>query len=585
MAGIQANFCKNPGCANFGIPETPHRARRALGAEPMPGDYSLVSTGKGKPALKCGLCADIIPLRSNLAIAEEVRRLISCLEAEPEGACTNPDCAMHEVPISEAPANYVRFGKTAAGTPRWRCNTCRTTFSLGGKATKKQRMAHKNRDVFSLLMNKSPLNRMAEVTGLDKKSLYGKIDFIHRQCLRFAGDRELQLKNDIELPKMYVAVDRQAFVVNWSSRKDRRNVQLNAIASADLASSYVFGMHLNFDGSLNPAEVEADAIAVEDYEHSQPFRKYARLWLKQDYDEAVKASAANASIKAAKARAKASGADELNVDIAAEYDTARLRDDVEDTDGKDSSVALPVEGMQVHEQYTLYAHFLILARLLARAPKVRLYLDQDSGFRAGVLNAFHQRIKNRTADAFYVRVLKESTIDEKDAAITKSRAAFRKYQRDHPDLSPFEVQVLMVKDEMARMANIGHWGDRWLVHPLPNKSEPDKRVCWLTDMHDYEADHAARLYLKATLHPVDRFFMQARRRLSLAERGVPSASSMRRIWHGYSAYKPQNLGRVLEIFRVFYNYCSAGEDGKTPAMRLGLARGPVRLEDVIYFSV
>ena len=99
-----------------------------------------MATGKGKPALKCGLCKEIFPLRSNLAIAEEVSRLIAYLDAEPEGACGNPDCAMHEVPISEAPGNYVKFGKTAAGTPRWRCNTCRATFALGGKATKKQRM-------------------------------------------------------------------------------------------------------------------------------------------------------------------------------------------------------------------------------------------------------------------------------------------------------------------------------------------------------------------------------------------------------------------------------------------------------------
>lgn len=281
---------------------------------------------------------------------------------------------------------------------------------------------------------------------------------------------------------------------------------------------------------------------------------------------------------------KARGTDELTAEIAAEYASAKSRDDVEDSDEKDREIALPSRGMQVHEQYTPYAHFMILARLLSKAPKVRVYMDQDSGFRAGFMAAFHRRIKDRTADAFYVRVLKESTIDQKDAATTKSRAALKSYQDANPTLTPYEVELLMVKDEMRRMASIGHWGDRWLVHPLPNKSEPDKRVCWLTDIGDYDEEHAARLYLKATLHPVDRFFMQARRRLSLAERGVPSASADRRIWHGYSAYKPQNLARVIEIFQVFYNYCAAGEDKKTPAMRLGLARGPVALEDILYFQ-
>lgn len=535
--------------------------------------------------MKCGLCGEILPLRSNLAIVEEVYRLVSYLNEPDEVACPNATCAKHGITLSAEPKNYAQFGKTAAGTPRWRCNTCRKTFTFGGKSTRKQRKTHKNRDVFALLMNKSALNRMAEITGLDKKSLYGKIDFIHRQCLAFSADRERPLaRGAIDLPKMYICVDRQTFVVNWSSRKDRRNVQLNAIASADLKSGYVFGMHLNFDGALDPDAVEKDALAIDDYANASPYRRYARLWLKRDYDEAVAASAGAAAKKAAKAMATARGTDELGAEIAAEYASAVAREDVEQSEEKDRDLALPRLGMQVHEQYTLYAHFLVIARLLAKAPVVRVYMDQDSGFRAGFLAAFHWRVKNRTADAFYVRVLKEATIDQKDSATTKSRAEFKKWQDANPGLTPHEIEQLMVKDEMRRMATIGHWGDKWLVHPLPNKSEPEKRICWLTDMGDYDEDRAARLYLKATLHPVDRFFMQARRRLSLAERGVPSASADRRIWHGYSAYKPQNLARVLEIFRVFYNYCAVGEDKKTPAMRLGLARGPVALEDILYFQ-
>lgn len=41
--------------------------------------------------------------------------------------------------------------------------------------------------------------------------------------------------------------------------------------------------------------------------------------------------------------------------------------------------------------------------------------------------------------------------------------------------------------------------------------------------------------------------------------------------------------KLLGIFRVFYNYRLAGKDGQTPAMRLGLAKGKVELESIIYF--
>lgn len=78
--------------------------------------------------------------------------------------------------------------------------------------------------------------------------------------------------------------------------------------------------------------------------------------------------------------------------------------------------------------------------------------------------------------------------------------------------------------------------------------------------------------------------MQVRRRLSILERPIATASSGSRIWHGYSAYNPETIVKMLGIFRVFYNYCLAGQDKKTPAMRLGLAKGKVSLEDIIYFG-
>lgn len=42
--------------------------------------------------------------------------------------------------------------------------------------------------------------------------------------------------------------------------------------------------------------------------------------------------------------------------------------------------------------------------------------------------------------------------------------------------------------------------------------------------------------------------------------------------------------KLLMIFRVFYNYVAVGEDKKTPAMRLGLAKKMVSLSDVINFA-
>ena len=123
-----------------------------------------------------------------------------------------------------------------------------------------------------------------------------------------------------------------------------------------------------------------------------------------------------------------------------------------------------------------------------------------------------------------------------------------------------------------------------MLHPFPNMSEPEKAVCYLTNYDDYDTDHAALLYNKASLHAIDCFFMQVRRRLSILERPIGSASNAGRTWNGYSAYNPQTIVKMLGIFRVFYNYCHTGQDKKTPAMRLGLAKGKISLEDIIYYT-
>lgn len=590
--GLNVNFCKNPKCASFGVPETPHRLKTASAVLPQPGDYALASAGKGKPQLKCLLCGEIMPMRSNQGIVEELTRVMAYLDGTDDPACQTEACALFTVPLSLAGSQYVQRGKTAAGTQRYRCNACKKTFSGAGKSTKKHRMPHKNRDVFALLISKMPIRRMAWYTGMDRQSLYGKIDFVHRQCVAFSGERERSLLDGaLELPKLYLSTDRQTLAVNWSNRKDRRNITLQAIATADLESGFVLGMDLNFDPALSLDAVQVEAVANGDVALPQAYRRYARLWLKTDYDAAVDESAAR---KAATAKLRyAYNEDALGAAIETSYADAGAREDVEEVVIKDKGQKLPTEGVEVRDQYTVYAHFLMLERLLRAAPKVRCYLDQDSGFRAAFMAAFHRQVRERRADAWFVKVMKESTIDQKDVAVAKARKRFNAVAEANPGRSKAEVELLMTLDEMDRMAPVGKWDDRWLTHPVPSKAEPDKRVCWLTDIDEAPAGpealeehrrHAAQLYLKGSLHAVDRFFMQVRRRLSLAERPYATASSDRRMWHGYSAYQPQNLAKVLTIFKVAYNYCLPDAKGKTPAMKLGLAKGLVALEDILYFS-
>ena len=52
---------------------------------------------------------------------------------------------------------------------------------------------------------------------------------------------------------------------------------------------------------------------------------------------------------------------------------------------------------------------------------------------------------------------------------------------------------------------------------------------------------------------------------------------------GYSI--PAVIVKLLDIFRVFYNYTRPGNDKMTPAMRIGMANGIMGLDDILYFKI
>jgi hypothetical protein len=62
--------------------------------------------------------------------------------------------------------------------------------------------------------------------------------------------------------------------------------------------------------------------------------------------------------------------------------------------------------------------------------------------------------------------------------------------------------------------------------------------------------HLRALYDMAALRGIEQFFMQVRRRYSLLERTLNSASSVDRIWNIYSPYNPVVIQRLVNIPRL-----------------------------------
>ena len=304
-----------------------------------------------------------------------------------------------------------------------------------------------------------------------------------------------------------------------------------------------------------------------------PHRRFARLWLNADHELA--------SAKSLRTSRRKLG---LPTQIDEVYAAALMRDDIESPDAPSPVERLPEYGMQTHGEYTMYGHFFFLKRLLGNVQKWRFFIDQDPGLRAACLSAFREKIRGRTADALYVRITKDITVDEKRQKYNEAKMLFVQAEVAHPNMKPQEVKLLLIKERLACMTPHGKWQDRWLDHPFPTMSEPEKAVAFLTDLGDYDEEHKVWLYNKASMHGVDSFFNQVRRRLSLLERPIHSKSNNGRIWNGYSPYNPGNVAKVLDIMRTVHNYILTGRDGKTPTVRLGLAQAPLDYEDIIYFS-
>ncbi|MGB7503162.1 MAG: hypothetical protein WBM25_12275 [Azonexus sp.] len=95
--------------------------------------HTIVASGKGQPAIRCNAYGSHYPMKSNLGVVEELRRMESALLPADEPSCPDPACRNHGVPVSAGKAFYSSFGKTADGSLRWVCKACTTVDPVTGK--------------------------------------------------------------------------------------------------------------------------------------------------------------------------------------------------------------------------------------------------------------------------------------------------------------------------------------------------------------------------------------------------------------------------------------------------------------------
>jgi len=547
--GLQVNCCRNLECTNFGIAPLPvvGRGRNSAVRDMYRAIGSPHSKDRPEVRMACKACGQRFTLKSNRAVLEEFERQRASFDKMEDGQCRTEGCPSQGKSVSGHSDLYQSFGKSEAGSLRYRCKACKKTFSLRQSATWRQRKPEINELVLRLLVNKMPMRRICEAAQIEPAVLYNRIDHIYKQSLRFSVASETRLRSELRIERLRIAVDRQDHVFNWASHADRRNTHLMAVGSADCESGYVLALELDYDPDLNPYEADLHARAIGDYDLAPPFRRYARVFMLGDCADRSE-------------HIKSMGVLGAN------------------------NAKLPGAGMRIHPEYLLMGHFRFLRWMLPQVQSFRFYLDQEPGIRVAMLTAFQDLIIQDRLEAFFVRIAKTMTVDDKKLELARSETYLAKAAERFPGLDRWHVAVEVMRQRFTDAASVHtNTSDRWVESVFSHMGEPRKHVLYATDRGNADPKEVAADMLSASLHPIDRFFMQMRRRIALLERPIATASSAGRMWHGYSCYNPHVAQKLMTSFRTIYNYCLVGQDGKTPAMRFGLAKKPITYDELLGF--
>jgi hypothetical protein len=161
----------------------------------------------------------------------------------------------------------------------------------------------------------------------------------------------------------------------------------------------------------------------------------------------------------------------------------------------------------------------------------------------------------------------------------------------------------------------------WWTVPIATMYEPEKRVGigYQRSIGTRDDMEKRRLVLldRSSLHAVDSFFNVLRQRVSYFHRAGMSRSSGS-FYNAFQPYRPKMVQKIVDIARVYFNWVeprpfrlarkfkgllptefdtshqeletvhddngrqTRREEFSTPAMRMMLAKGPVRLETILY---
>lgn len=553
--GVDVNFCRNAQCAQFGIFPDP-RDGRGGGLSSANTNFPRGEVGGSgdKKAFTCGSCGQESVVKNNQAIVEEYTRLRRL--QRPDGAgrsCRQNTCLSNGKSVDDRPELYRKSGRSKAGNQRYTCKSCHSTFTVGHPARTHKRKS-KNGEVLKLLVHGNSLSKISEIADLAPRDVYRKLDFIHERVREFTSRREGDLRGvDWERYGRRFATDGQTLTLNWPNRKKRASVTVQHLCTAHANSGYIVLGHLQFDPAGDMEKVEIDMALNGDIKKARCMRRHGRLWTAAEFKKYL---------------------DDITAEVVLDPEIAA---DV------DLGLQLPHEGGLVRQDIQQYAHALMLRRMVLQSD-CRFYFvqDRDAGLSKAFLAIFAPEVQAGRVDIATVAFDKYQVNDVREALWAQGRRDLR----NDLGLSAHQLNSLPEKifneeidrEIVKRLA--GHRLGTPFAWPYHTKSEPSRVVDLKTDRPELTTERCARLMRLATLRSVDSYFHKIRSNVRPASRPVSTPSSNGRTWDRHFLYRPEMLVKIIEIYRFHHNWMGTRQTKRTPAMKLGLAKGRIYERDL-----
>lgn len=590
---IQYNFCTDTFCPNYhqSLEIITPRASRSVK------NYVFVNPKNEASIIMCNVMKYVgsahrennntSTLHSNWSIAEEIKRLTVLNEVVPEiieYKFHNTTCSLTTTPFDKS-NTFIMFGKTSAGSTRYKCKECSKTTSVKPSVKESHSYGQKRNDVvlsiFDDIIRRTPIRQICDKNDITPTTFYNKIEFIYQKCLEFLERHESKLSS-IEFNDLYLTSDGFMYSLNNTRRKgkggskqsghEKANANeaiTNMIATGDVLSHYVFRADISYDSSIRLEDIESDTQLLHcDHTYSY-LRKNERI---QKYSYKPQPPSPNDS--------------ETQTDYLDKLGLFEARDNF-------------VEGLHVQRPYTVTAHHHLIKKLL-NFKRLIIVSDDDNVIRQSIFKVYADRFKNQDAYYFTSQFDKSLTKEESFTESVKARNKLMEWANTNKIMSRFvsEKAFLKISHDMSNHEFYGTkiingkllytQGKNLYAHPLPAIDEGKRYINLISYNEHTSPDTLAEMIYHVSTRTVDNFFQEIRRHINILERPLVGGRGAGKTYI-YANYNPKYAQQLATIYRTYYNFIKPrkyyNEDKRniTPAMRIGIADKVYSLKDIVYF--